>query len=64
MMNFMEIKKEITKAKNREQLDELRGPIVEAMKKENNIELFNDMQKLFIKQKNKIKRHGGRINDN
>lgn len=45
------------------ELDALRVPIINAMGQEQDVEAFTATQSLFIHQKNKIKRHGGKIND-
>lgn len=52
-----QLKESIMSCQTMDDLDSLRLPIVKD--KENVIE----NQKLFIKQKNKIKRHGGQINE-
>lgn len=60
---MLELQGKIAKATTMDELDELRLPIVQAMENADDAELFHETQKLFIKRKNKIKRHGGRIND-
>ena len=54
-MNRM--KEHIQNAKNQEEIDKLRGPILE------DVDNFLENQKLFKYQKNKIQRHGGQINE-
>lgn len=57
---MFELQEKIRQCKTMAELDELRLPIVKASK-EASIAECNDTQNIFRKQKNKIKRHGGKI---
>lgn len=58
-----DLQEKIKSCKTLLELDQLRSLIIQAMEKENNVQIFEKTQALFLKQKNKIKRHGGILND-
>lgn len=58
-----DLQEKIKSCKTLLELDQLRSLIIQAMEKENNVQIFEETQALFLKQKNKIKRHGGILND-
>lgn len=57
---MFELQEKIRQCKTMAELDALRMPIVKASK-DASIAECNDTQYVFRKQKNKIKRHGGKI---
>lgn len=59
---MFELQEKIRNCKTMAELDDLRLPIVKATKTAT-IDQCNETQQLFRKQKNKIKRHGGVIEE-
>lgn len=57
MANFEELKQSIRKCKNKQELDEMRLPLIQFPNKNGGtVEGFHKLQKLFRTQKNRIAR--------